>query len=153
MGENEKVNDTILNMVKNFKSNTDSGVFGNGDIKTPLKRSMCSSNSNDSFEDLNPMKRSRQERKLDISYIGSPREPRRLRADLVESRNTILSLESRINRLHSVNKEMRMLFDEENKSLKKQSEYDKKTIEELENQLQIIRKRESELKNNFAEVC
>ncbi|KAJ8983396.1 hypothetical protein NQ317_010489 [Molorchus minor] len=56
------------------------------------------------------------------------------------------------NHMHGVRKQMQLMFDEENQSLKRQQEYDKKTIDELENQLQVIRKREIDVKKDLAEA-
>lgn len=148
----ESVNDTIMKMVNNLKPREQSEKMNNFEY-TPLKRSISSSNSNESsFDEPTPVKRMKQENKLDLSYIGSPREMRRLRADLVEARNTIINLESRISHMHALRKQMQLMFDEENQSLKRQHEYDKRSIEELENQLQIIRKRDVDIKRELAEV-
>lgn len=152
MTENsETVNDTILNMVKNLKASVNNREGSSYEF-TPLKRSLSSNSNESSFDEPTPVKRLKQESKLDMSYIGSPREVRRIRADLIEARNTILSLESRISHMHGVRKQMQLMFDDENSVLKRQHEYDKKTIDELENQLQTIRKREIEVKTELAEV-
>lgn len=151
MTENsETVNDTILNMVKNLKSSTTTSC--NNYEFSPLKRSLSSTSNESSFDEPTPVKKFKQEYKLDMSYIGSPREIRRIRADLIEARNTIIGLESRISHMHGVRKQMQLMFDEENTALKRQHEYDEKTIDELENQLQTIRKREIDLKKELAEV-
>lgn len=148
----ESLNDTIMKMVKNLKSSAQTEKMNNFEY-TPLKRSISSSNSNESsFDEPTPVKRMKQENQLDLSYVGSPREMRRIRADLVEARNTILNLESRISHMHALRKQMQLMFDEENQSLKRQHEYDKKSIEDLENQLQTIRKREADIKCELAEV-
>ncbi|KAJ8972305.1 hypothetical protein NQ314_000220 [Rhamnusium bicolor] len=148
----ENVNDTIMKMVKNLKASGQTEIVNNFQF-APLKRSISSSNSNESsFDEPTPLKKLKQESKLDLSYIGSPREMRRLRADLIEARNTILSLENRISHMHGLRKQMQLMFDEENQILKRQQDYDKKSIEELENQLQIIRKREADVKRELAEV-
>ncbi|XP_023016891.2 mitotic arrest-deficient 1 [Leptinotarsa decemlineata] len=147
----ENVDDTILNMVKNLKPN----VVKSKKIKyefTPVKRSRSSNSNESSFDETTPLKKRKCESKLDISYVGSPMEVRRLRADLVEARNTILGLESRISHMHGVRKQMQLLFDEENQALKRQNEYDKKSIEDLEERLQVIRKREIETKKQLAEA-
>ncbi|KAJ8962809.1 hypothetical protein NQ318_001209 [Aromia moschata] len=153
MTENsENVNDTIMKMVNNLKSAVPKEKINNYEFGS-LKRTASLSNSNEScYDDLTPIKKFKQENRLDLTYIGSPREMRRLRADLVEARNLILTLESRISHMHGLRKQMQLVFDEENQSLKRQHEYDKKTIEELENQLQTIRQREAELKKGLAEV-
>jgi predicted nucleic acid-binding Zn-ribbon protein len=99
-----------------------------------------------------PPKNSKKEKKLDLSYVGSPREVRRLRTDLLEGRNTILNLENRIQHMHNVRKEMEIMYENESKLLKKQHENDKKSIEELESQLQSLRRREMDLKDQLAQV-
>nr|CAI5865444.1 unnamed protein product [Callosobruchus analis] len=147
----DTVNDTILDMVKNLKSTVE--IRSSTQEFISLKRSVSSMNSNDSsIEEATPVKRLKRESQMDLSYIGSPREMRRLRADLLEARNTIKALESRISHMHCVQKEMQLMFDEENQVLKRQNEYNNRTIEGLENQLQSIRKRESELKADLIKV-
>lgn len=143
----DHIDDTILNMVKDFKS---TGPIT--DIYFSHKRSFSSNSNESSSEDRTPVKKPKMDFNLDMSYVGSPREVRRLRADLLESRNIIKELEGRISHMHSVRKQTQLMFDEENKALKRQKECDKKSIEELENQLQTIRKREIELKHQLAEV-
>nr|CAH7713945.1 unnamed protein product [Callosobruchus chinensis] len=147
----DRVNDTIMDMVKNLKSTVE--IRRSTQEFISLKRSVSSMNSNDSsIEEATPVKRLKRESQMDLSYIGSPREMRRLRADLLEARNTIKALESRISHMHCVQKEMQLMFDEENQVLKRQNEYNNRTIEGLENQLQSIRKRESELKADLIKV-
>lgn len=144
------VDDTILNMVKNLKPPT---IKKNSPFEfTPVKRTISSSNSAESSFDEPSTKKFKRDSKLDVSYIGSPREIRRLRYELLEARGIILNLESRVSHMHGVRKEMQLMFDEENSTLKKQHEYDKKTIEVLEDQIQTIRKREADLKKHLAEV-
>ncbi|XP_028154002.1 mitotic spindle assembly checkpoint protein MAD1 isoform X2 [Diabrotica virgifera virgifera] len=146
----EYIDDTILNMVKNLKSTRDKSR--NNYEFASLKRSLSSSNSNESsIEEATPIKKMKQDRKFDLSYVGSPREMNRLRVDLLEARNIIKSLETRVTHMHTVRQQMQMMFEDENKTLKRQCEYDKKTIEELENQLQTVRKREIDLKHELSE--
>lgn len=116
-----------------------------------IKRTL-SINSNSSVEEGTPIKKQKLLPKDDSMFIGSPREVRRMRADLLEARNTILNLENRIKHMHSVRKEMEIMFDNETVSLKKQHEHDRKTIEELESHLQSIRQREVETKAQLSEV-
>lgn len=153
MGDtNLMVNETILNMVKNLNPTTNVKKMSPFTF-TPVKRSISSSNSAESsFDEPSSKKCKRDSSKLDISYIGSPREMRRLRYDLVEARSIILNLESRISHMHGVRKQMQLMFDEENATLKRQHEHDKKSLIELENQLQTIRKREGDLKKQLADV-
>lgn len=122
------------------------------ECKSPLKRSVSTASFESSIEDQTPVKRFKKENNFNLSYVGSPREMRRLRADLLEARNTILDLENRIKHMHNVRKEMQLMFDNETQSLKRQHDYDRKSIEELETQLQTIRKRETDLKKELAEV-
>lgn len=99
-----------------------------------------------------PEKISRTENSLDVSWISSPREVRRMRNDLIEARNHITDLEHRIQHMHGVRKEIEIMFDNENKSLKIQHDQDIKKIEQLENQMQIIRRRERDAKDELEEA-
>lgn len=145
------VDDTILNMVKNLKPTMNTKKSSPFQF-TPIKRSISSSNSNESSFEEPSTKKIKRDSRFDLSYVGSPREMRRLRADILEARSVILNLENRVNHMHGVRKQMQLIFDEENSVLKRQHEYDKKSIDELENQLQIIRKREGDLKKELAHV-
>lgn len=125
----------------------------------PLKRSgtgLLSNSFNGSVDEFNETPNSSKKRKfdssLDVSYIASPREARRLRTDLVEARNNILILENRITELHSFSKEMQILFDNERQTLKRNLDLSRKSVTELENQLQIIKKREREFRQELSDV-
>ncbi|XP_063921477.1 mitotic spindle assembly checkpoint protein MAD1 [Zophobas morio] len=149
----DKVNDTIIKMVTNLKPSVDLEV-NNFSCGTPLKRS-SSSVSNDSqtsSEESTRIKRMKYAKEMNFGYMASPRETRRLRTDLLEGRNTIMNLESRIQHMHNVRKEMEIMYENESKLLKKQHESDRKSIEELEAQLQSIRQREADLKKQLADV-
>ncbi|CAG9863182.1 unnamed protein product [Phyllotreta striolata] len=132
-------NDTIVNMVKTL--NPPSTDF-------PIKRSL---NGNEESTPV-PIKRFKSISKDSTPYEGSPRELRRMRADLVEARITIKDLQCRLTNSHSLRNKMELEFKEENKILRRQSEYDKKSIQELEDQLQTIRKREKDLKSQLSEI-
>lgn len=106
--------------------------------------------SSDSLPDT-PEKVSRNETGLDVSWISSPKEARRMRNELIEARNHITDLEQRIQQMHSVRKELEILFDNENKALKLQHEQDVKKIEQLENQMQVLRRRERDARNDLEE--
>ncbi|CAG9821072.1 unnamed protein product [Phaedon cochleariae] len=147
----ENIDDTILNMVKNLKPTT-TDLRNTKCEFTPVKRPYSPTSNESSYEEPTPIKKLKRDPKLDMSYVGSPMEIRRIRADLVGARNTILTLEGRISHMHSVRKQMQMMFDEENHVLKRQSEHDKKSILDLEDRLQTIRKREIEVKKELAEV-
>jgi hypothetical protein len=140
-------------MVTNLKSTVDVEL-NNFSFGSTLKRSLSSASieSQSSFEEPSTAKKFKKEKKLDLSYVGSPREVRRLRTDLLEGRNTILNLENRIQHMHNVRKEMEIMYENESKLLKKQHENDKKSIEELESQLQSLRRREMDLKDQLAQV-
>ncbi|KAF7277840.1 hypothetical protein GWI33_009097 [Rhynchophorus ferrugineus] len=137
----------MVNDLRTIGNNTETE-----DCKSPLKRSASTTSFESSIEDQTPVKRFKRENNFDLSYVGSPREMRRLRADLLEARNTIIDLENRIKHMHNVRKEMQLMFDNETQSLKRQHDYDRKSIEELETQLQTIRKRETDLKKELAEA-
>ncbi|XP_044744897.1 mitotic spindle assembly checkpoint protein MAD1 [Coccinella septempunctata] len=151
-----EVNDTICKMVNYMTASVNTLVdvskepAKNDTIpiidKTPLKRP--ASNMMNDDEVMTP-KKFRGDLKMDFEYLGSPREMRRLRSDVLEARNTILNLENRISQMHNLRKEMQVIFDNENQTLKKQQEVDRKTIMELENKLQQVRRREQELKQEF----
>ncbi|XP_066249239.1 mitotic spindle assembly checkpoint protein MAD1 [Euwallacea similis] len=143
------INKTIIRMVQDLKE------IGcpdkTNDFTRPFKRSF-SSNSESSLEEHTPVKRFKAQNSFNLSYVGSPREINRLRADLLEARNTIIHLEGRVQHMHGVQKEMRLMFDNESEHLKRQHDYDRKTIEELEMQLQTVRKRETGLKVQVSEL-
>lgn len=149
----DKVNDTILKMVNNLTSNVDD-VNENFSFGASLKRplSSTSNDSQSSFEESEQIKRPKLTATMDLNYIGSPREMRRLRTDLLENRNTISILENQIQRMHGVRKEMQIMYENETKALKRQHEADTRSIGELETQLQSIRQRELDLKEKLAEV-
>lgn len=114
---------------------------------TPLKRRLSSDSSSD-----NPEKVSKNENALDVSWISSPREARRIRMELLEARNHITDLEHRIQHMHEVRKELQTMFDNEIQALKFQRDQDVKKIDQLENQMQSIRKRERETKDELDEI-
>ncbi|GLV40114.1 Mitotic arrest-deficient 1 [Carabus blaptoides fortunei] len=116
------------------------------DFMSPSKRRL-SSESLDS-----PDKRPRIDSSLDVSWISSPRESRRMRAELIEARSVIIGLENRIHHMHGVRKELQVMFDNEIKSFQQQHERDRKTIDELETQMQSIRKREQDVKDELDEL-
>lgn len=141
-------NDTIQNMISNLKPslkrNFSEISTDNEDFATPNKKTKDFVSSRSKLNDIS---------KLNDSYLGSPREMRRLRANVIDARSTILSLEARIQSLHAVRKDLEITFENEKVLLKKQQERDRKSIEELEEQLQSIRKREMSLKAELSEVC
>lgn len=149
--QEDNVNESIMQMITNLKPRVSEFKSFQFPAIDGIKRTL-SINSNSSVEEGTPVKKQKLLPKDDTMYIGSPREVRRMRADLLEARNTILNLENRIKHMHSVRKEMEIMYDNETVSLKKQHEHDRKTIEELENHLQSIRQREAETKAELSEV-
>ncbi|KAF5283857.1 hypothetical protein FQA39_LY04677 [Lamprigera yunnana] len=137
MSDEKKVmDDTLLNMITNFKPIINSETLF--ECESSLKR------PGGLFDYATPPKKLKQI--AGNEYIASPREMRRLRAEVLEARNTVLGLENRIHQMHTVRQETQIMFDTELKGLQHQHEYDRKTITELESQLQGIRKRESDVK-------
>lgn len=117
------------------------------EYESPIKRRLSSDSSTDS-----PDKRPKVDNSLDVSWIASPREARRLRLELLETRNRNTDLENRIQQMHNFRKESQVLFDNEIKALQFHREKDKKTIEQLEKQMHSIRKREKETQNELEEL-
>ncbi|XP_031327824.1 mitotic spindle assembly checkpoint protein MAD1 isoform X2 [Photinus pyralis] len=141
----KSIDDTLIAMITTLKPIIKSDMKSL-DCETPLKRPL----STGIFDYVTPAKKMKQDT-VD-QYIGSPRETRRLRADLIESRNSILSLENRIKHMHTVRQETQIMFDAELRSLQHQHEYDRKSITDLEEQLQSVRKRESVVKTELTEL-
>ena len=140
-------NDSIEKMISNLKQKTIIKLF---DL-TPVKRPR-DSNSDEVEESKRPKIGMKEKGFMDVSYIGSPREVRRLRSDILSLRNTTVSLENQIHQMHGVRKEMQIMYDDEIKGLRSQIEGDRKSIEDLESQMQSIRKRELELRNELVDV-
>lgn len=144
--EGKSIDDTLINMITTLKPIIKSDIKPL-ECDTTLKRR---SSSTGIFDYITPAKKVKQD--VTVEYIGSPREARRLRADLIEARNNVLSLENRIKHMHTVRQETQIMFDAELRSLQHQHEYDRKSITDLEEQLQTIRKRESDLKIESMEL-
>lgn len=147
--QEDKINDTIVQMITNLKPRL-TPEFRNFELDESLKRPL--NNSNSSLDGETPAKKIKPQLKTDMRYIYSPRESRRLKADLTEARNIILNLENRIKHMHSVRKEMEIMFDKETCGLRQQHEYDRKKIDELESLLESVREREAETKEKLSEV-
>ncbi|KAL1501095.1 hypothetical protein ABEB36_006483 [Hypothenemus hampei] len=148
MSETSKMNDTIVQMVNNLKTTGPTAIS-----EPSLKRSLSSSPSlSSSLEEATPTKKFKRQSNFNLSYVASPRETNRLRFDLLEARNIIADLENRIQHMHHVRKQMQLMYDNETESLKRRHDYDRKTIEQLEDQLQTIRQRETALKLELSEM-
>ncbi|KAF5300922.1 hypothetical protein FQR65_LT09085 [Abscondita terminalis] len=140
--ELKTIDDTLLNMITNLKPKIKSEKLC--DCDTPLMKPVGL------FDYVTPAKKFKRDPSTE--YVGSPREMRRLRADLIEARNTILGLENRIQHMHTVRQETQIMFDSELRSLQHQHEYDRKSVTELEEQLQVVRKREADAAISFGEL-
>ncbi|XP_050550783.1 mitotic spindle assembly checkpoint protein MAD1 [Spodoptera frugiperda] len=99
-----------------------------------------------------PEKRVRSESSsTPASAPPSPWEAKRLKIDLIAAKAQITKLESRINHQHTIRKEMQILFEEEKGSLIEQHKRDERALSDMEDRLQLIRRREQELKDEFSQ--
>lgn len=64
----------------------------------------------------------------------------------------ITKLEARVNHQHTIRKEMQILFEEEKASLIEQHKRDERALSDMEDRLNIIRRREQEIKDELSEV-
>ncbi|KAH9643638.1 hypothetical protein HF086_006114 [Spodoptera exigua] len=97
-----------------------------------------------------PEKRVRSESSsTPASAPPSPWEAKRLKIDLIAAKAQITKLESRINHQHTIRKEMQILFEEEKGSLIEQHKRDERALSDMEDRLQLIRRREQELKDEY----
>ncbi|XP_041985078.1 mitotic spindle assembly checkpoint protein MAD1 [Aricia agestis] len=101
------------------------------DIHTPEKRTRTDSSSS--------------------QVAPSPWEAKRLKIDLIAAKAQIIKLEARVNHQHTIRKEMQILFEDEKSSLIEQSKRDQKALADLEERLQLVRRREQELKDEHQE--
>ncbi|XP_045452576.1 mitotic spindle assembly checkpoint protein MAD1-like [Melitaea cinxia] len=121
--------DTILLSLGKRKS-----TLGTTDFGTPEKRVRSNSSSNA------------------VSVPPSPWEAKRLKIDLIAAKAQITKLEARVNHQHTIRKEMQILFEEEKASLTEQHKRDERALSDMEERLQLIRRREQELKDEYAEA-
>ncbi|KAJ8717193.1 hypothetical protein PYW08_005592 [Mythimna loreyi] len=96
-----------------------------------------------------PEKRVRTESGSTPTAPPSPWETKRLKIDLIAAKAQITKLESRINHQHTICKEMQILFEEEKGSLMEQHKRDERALSDMEDRLQLIRRREQELKDEY----
>ncbi|KAL4714996.1 hypothetical protein ACJJTC_003147 [Scirpophaga incertulas] len=61
-------------------------------------------------------------------------------------------MEARVNHQHTIRKEMQILFEEEKASLTEQHKMDERALADMEERLQIIRRREQELRDEFNQL-
>ncbi|GBP62870.1 hypothetical protein EVAR_24975_1 [Eumeta japonica] len=83
---------------------------------------------------------------------SSPWEAKRLKIDLIAAKAQIAKLEARVNHQHTIRKEMQILFEEEKTSLEEQHKRDERSLSDIEDRLQVVRRREQDLKDELAEV-
>ncbi|XP_026320731.1 mitotic spindle assembly checkpoint protein MAD1-like [Hyposmocoma kahamanoa] len=103
-------------------------------------------------ETATPEKRNRTESTGSASVPPSPWEAKRLKIDLIAAKAQITKLEARVSRQHTIRKEMQILFEEEKASLMEQHKRDERALSDMDDRLQLIRRREQELKDEFNEV-
>ncbi|CAH2243011.1 mitotic spindle assembly checkpoint protein MAD1 [Pararge aegeria] len=80
---------------------------------------------------------------------ASPWEAKRMKIDLIAAKAQITKLEARVNHQHTIRKEMQILFEEEKSSLVDQHKRDERALSDMEERLQLIRRREQELKDEY----
>ncbi|CAH0724385.1 unnamed protein product, partial [Brenthis ino] len=102
------------------------------------------------IESGTPEKRMRIESSANVAAPPSPWETKRLKADLIAAKAQITKLEARVNHQHTIRKEMQILFEEERSSLTEQHKRDERALSDMEERLQLIRRRESELKEEYS---
>ncbi|XP_049877340.1 mitotic spindle assembly checkpoint protein MAD1 [Pectinophora gossypiella] len=100
-------------------------------------------------DNATPEKRARTDSSGSVTAPPSPWEAKRLKIDLIAAKAQITKLEARVNHQHTIRKEMQILFEEEKVSLQEQHKRDERALSEMEDRLQLIRRREQELKEEF----
>ncbi|XP_019773275.2 mitotic spindle assembly checkpoint protein MAD1 [Dendroctonus ponderosae] len=150
MNQATKVNETIIKIVRELHTVGNPNMAGPD--KTPLKRTFSPCSLESSMDEGTPLKRLKRESTLNLSCRASPMEVNHMRHELRTAKATVLDLEHRIQQMHNARKAMEEVFDSETKSLKRQHEYDRKTIEELEDHLQTVRRRETAVKLELSEI-
>ncbi|CAH2042310.1 unnamed protein product, partial [Iphiclides podalirius] len=105
------------------------------------------------FETITPEKRPRTDTTANVvSAPPSPWEAKRLKIDLIAAKAQITKLEARVNHQHTIRKEMQILFEEEKASLVEQHKRDERALADMEERLQVVRRREQELKDEHSEA-
>ncbi|XP_030024443.2 mitotic spindle assembly checkpoint protein MAD1 [Manduca sexta] len=104
-------------------------------------------------EGLTPDKRIRTDSNSNApSAPPSPWEAKRLKIDLIAAKAQVTKLEARVNHQHTIRKEMQILFEEEKSSLQEQHKRDERALADMEERLQLIRRREQELRDEYNEA-
>lgn len=83
------------------------------------------------------------------SYIASPWETRRLKADLLEAKSLIIKLKQEIEQQHNLKAYTEEMYTNKVDSLIKQCEYSSNKVIEMEKHMVYIRKREREAKTEL----
>ncbi|XP_028156742.1 GRB10-interacting GYF protein 2-like [Ostrinia furnacalis] len=100
-----------------------------------------------------PDKRMRTDSSSNVaSAPPSPWEAKRMKIDLIAAKAQITKLEARVNHQHTIRKEMQILFEEEKASLMDQHKRDERAISDMEERLQVVRRREQELKDELSQA-
>ncbi|XP_045501604.1 mitotic spindle assembly checkpoint protein MAD1 [Colias croceus] len=123
---NQSIKEGISNLLNSGKRKSS---FACADAETPGKRTRIDS----------------------ASVPPSPWEARKLKTDMIAMKAQITKLEARINHQHAIRKEMQILFDEEKASLVDQHKRDERLMSNLEDRLQLVRKREQDLRDEFTQ--
>lgn len=84
-----------------------------------------------------------------VSPLGSPWENHHLRRQLVEANLKISDFENQISRLHALREEMELVFKKDRESLQKQLDNERSRTKEVDSHLQVLRKREMEVKEEL----
>lgn len=156
---NEEENATLFRFIDNFKCKQNHDHIhckrklsdeDNGNAPTPEKKYRL----NDT-DFISPFKSHRSHLAEDSranTTITSPWESRRLKSELADARSQILMLESQVQQLHSVRKELELVFENEKTALQNIQKRDRHLITELESRLSLIREREAETRAELTEV-
>nr|CAD7439264.1 unnamed protein product [Timema bartmani] len=147
----------VVNMLEDFrhppKSNKRSSYapikldFGDSPLSSSLKRPYRSDSESDSYSSAKKSKRN-----VDYSMISSPWEARCIRAELIGAKAEIESLEKQLSKLHTVRKEMEIMFENEKSHLQQQLNKERSKFKDLDYRAQTLRKRELEYKEELAEL-
>ncbi|XP_026763138.2 mitotic spindle assembly checkpoint protein MAD1 [Galleria mellonella] len=128
---NQSLKEGLSNLLSLGKRKSSIGM---GDVSTPDKRMRTESTSNAG------------------SVPPSPWEAKKMKIDLIAAKAQITRLEARVNHQHTIRKEMQILFEEEKGSLIEQHKRDERALADMEERLQVIRRREQELKDEFSDA-
>ncbi|XP_054288072.1 mitotic spindle assembly checkpoint protein MAD1-like [Macrosteles quadrilineatus] len=128
-------------MTKRTKLNFDDSLSHSQNESGPSKKLKLGDESADSSIDSSKVSES--------SVMASPWEARRLKAELAEARAQIASLEARFNKVYALRRETELVFEQEKNELQRQIEWDRNKIQELEQRLKTVRKREAEARDEL----